>query len=220
MTARASSALLSHSVCLVSVELPTATSQQTTNSAFTFLDVPTLCISLRSGDEAAFRFLHEEWNQRIVRYCLALAGGNETVAMDCVQATYLRIFRQMRPLPSEAALWHWIACAARSAASDLHRARSRYRRALDRFTGWLRFGIDRPRESTAESQLFDALDQAVAGLDQAEQFLLEARYSRRQSLEEIARQSGGTVRAIEGRLARIRHRLRQAIAIALRDKGL
>jgi RNA polymerase sigma factor (sigma-70 family) len=202
------------------VESPTAPSPPAAAHDFTFADVPRLCSGLRSGDEAAFRFVHEQWNQRIVRYCLALAAGNEALAMDCVQATWLRIYRQVRPLPDESALWHWIACAARSAASDLHRVGGRYRRALQRFTEWLHFGSARATKCSGESQLLAALDLALDALDADERLLLDCRYFRRLPLEEIARRTGTTTRAIEGRLARLRDRLRHTIATALRNENL
>jgi len=201
------------------VDFPPALSPDAGLHGFTFADVPQLCTALRAGDQSAFRFLHEQWNQRILRYCFALAGGNDTLAMDCVQATYLRIFKQMRPLPDEAALWHWIACAARSAAADLHRVGGRYRRALARFADWLHFGFGRLSEPPEENDLFAALDRALATLDDDERLLLEARYFRRVSLEQIARETGASIRAIEGRLARIRDRLRHTIATSLRSQN-
>ena len=194
--------------------------QERATTPYSFADVPALCAGLRSGNESAFRFLHEQWNTRILRYCFALAAGNEALAMDCVQATYLRIFKQLRSLPDEAALWHWIALAARSAAADLHRVGGRYRRALQRFTDWLQHSFGRARENPGESQLFSALDRALAALDAEERFLVEARYFRRAPLEEIAGELSLSVRAVEGRLARTRDRLREKIAAALRDESL
>jgi RNA polymerase sigma-70 factor (ECF subfamily) len=202
------------------VEFAPASSLQSRTVGFSFEDIPQLCTALRAGDQEAFRFLHEHWNQRICRYCFALAAGDEALAMDCVQATYLRIFRQMRPMPDEAALWRWIACVARSAATDLRRVGGRYRRALARFTEWLHSGFGRSPEPAGESDLLAALDRALAALDDDERFLLEARYFRRVGLEEIARESGTTIRAIEGRLARLRERLRQTLAAAVRHETL
>jgi RNA polymerase sigma-70 factor (ECF subfamily) len=202
------------------VGFPPASPLQVGRCAFSFEETPALCIALREGDQEAFRFLHGQWNRRIWRYCFALAAGDEALAMDCVQATYLRIFRQMRPMPDEAALWHWIACAARSATTDLRRVGGRYRRALARFTEWLQSSFGRSPEPAGESDLLAALDRALAELNQDERFLLEARYFRGVGLEEIARESGTTIRAIEGRLARLRERLRQSLAAAVRHETL
>src|SRR5687768_414104 len=105
---------------------------------FTFTEVPRLARALREGDADAFRFLHAEWNERILRYCFALAAGDGALATEVAQATYLRIFKQIQPLPDEAALWNWITRAMRSSAIDLQRVGGRYTRALGRFADWLR----------------------------------------------------------------------------------
>jgi RNA polymerase sigma-70 factor (ECF subfamily) len=217
---RAASATLPHTACLMSVEYAPASSPPAQTICPGFEDVPRLCAALRAGDQQAFRFLHAQWNQRICRYCFALAAGDDALAMECVQATYLRIYKVIRPLPDEVALWNWIACAARSAAIDLRRVGGRYRRALARFTEWLQSGFGRSPENAQESDLLAALDRAVASLDDDERLLIEARYFRRVSLEEIARETGTTARAIEGRLARLRERLRHTLVTTTRPNEL
>ena len=42
---------------------------------FTFSDTPRLTVELRVGNEAAFHWLHEQWNARLFRYCFILAGA-------------------------------------------------------------------------------------------------------------------------------------------------
>lgn len=187
---------------------------------FSFSDAQQLSIALRNGDQAAFRFLHREWNRRIVRYCFALAAGDDTFAMEIVQATYLRIFRQLRPVSDEASLWNWIACSARSAAIDLRRVGGRYRQTLARFAGWLGFGAGRPAPAAGQADLLTALDKALATLTDDERSLIEARYFERLPLESIAHDSRASVRAVEGRLARVRQRLRLAIAALLRNENI
>ena len=220
MPARDPSAFLPQTIRLVPVEIPADTSVRSAGVPFTWADVPRLCAGLRAGEHGAFRFLHEEWNGRILRYCLALAVGNESAALEIVQATYLRIFKQVRALPDETALWHWLARAARCAAADLHRVGGRYRRALARFAEFLRIRRGAGTEGVGESSLMVALDRALDALHEDERQLIEARYFQRASLEKIAQATGATVRAVEGRLARVRERLRQAIAKALRHETL
>ncbi len=87
--------------------------------AFAFGDVPRLTAALKRGDESAFAWLHGEWSGRINRYCFALAAGDETFAGEIAQASWLRLMRYIRVMNDESALWSWIACAARHAASDL-----------------------------------------------------------------------------------------------------
>jgi RNA polymerase sigma factor (sigma-70 family) len=215
------SALLSTTTCLVPVELPSELPRLAdVGEPFTFGDVPRLARALREGDADAFRFLYAEWNERILRYCFALSAGDGALATEIAQATYLRIFKQVHPLPDEAALWNWITRAMRSAAIDLQRVGGRYHRALGRFADWLRFGFGAKPDVASDSRMFAALDGALGNLEPEERDLIDCRYFQREPLEAIAARYGTTARAIEGRLARIRARLRSNITSALREENL
>jgi RNA polymerase sigma factor (sigma-70 family) len=176
--------------------------------AFSFADTPALTAALRTGGEEAFRWLHAQWNTRLFRYCLALAAGDDALAREIAQATYLRMARHIRVLNEEAALWAWLARAARDAATDLRRTGGRYVGALARFAAW--FHPARPSED--DDGLLAALDAALAKLDPDEKALVEARYFRRDSLEATGAQLGCSSRAVEGRLSRLREKLRRLMA--------
>lgn len=184
-------------------------------------DVPRLTRALRTGDEAAFRVLHGGWNARLYRYSFALARGDGAFADEITQATYLRVLRHMRELPDEEALWSWLALAARHAASDLRRAGGRYVGALARFAAGL-VGNNAEASATheADTPLLAALDEAMRKLDDSERALLKARYFERVSLAGIAGRMGGSVRAVEGRLARARSRLRKLMERQLKEMDL
>lgn len=186
---------------------------------FSFADVPQLTRALRDGDEDAFRWLHGEWNSRLFRYSFALAAGDETFAGEVAQAAYLRLFKHIRELPDEDALWNWLARAARSAASDLRRRHGRYRGAVARFTDWCASFVAPVFEPDAvdhEKILISALDAALAKLDDADRELLDGRYFQQRPLAEMAKRQQTTTRAIEGRLARLRARLRAAVRTELK----
>jgi RNA polymerase sigma-70 factor, ECF subfamily len=175
--------------------------------AFQFADTPGLTAALRAGDEAAFRWLHAQWNERLHRYCFAIAGGDDALAQEIAQCTYVRAARHLRVLPDEAALWAWLARAARDAATDLRRVGGRYLGALARFAAWFR-----PAREMADDGLLAALESALGELDGDERALVEARYFRREPLEQTGARLGCSARAIEGRLARLREKLRRTIA--------
>ncbi len=190
------------------------TSERPATGRFTFADTPLLTRALRRGDEEAFRWLHLQWNTRLFRYSFAIAAGDEVLAGEIAQATYLRILRHVGDLPSEEALWNWIARAASSAATDLYRKRSRYSGALARFTDWCgslfpptggEFAV------AADNNLIAALDAAIMKLADDEKELLEGRYFGQVPLATMAAEQQTTVRAIEGRLARLRTRLKKSI---------
>src|SRR4051812_39947084 len=116
---------------------------------FAFTNVPALTAALKRGEEDAYTWLHAEWSRRISRYCFALAAGDHALAAEIAQGTWLRIVRHIRVLHDESALWNWIACAARHAASVLRRRGGRYVRA-------------RGRSAEGGGQPADAGDEAAA----------------------------------------------------------
>lgn len=188
------------------------------SGAFAFADTPQLTARLKAGDEAAFAWLHREWGSRLNRYCFALAAGDSAFAGEIAQAVWLRLVRHIRPLADEQALWNWLACAARHAATDLRRTGSRYRQALARFMTWWSHR-ERPGhgpQPDADTALLAALERALSKLNAAERTLIEGRYFNGDSLAEMGSCSGLTERAVEGRLARLRQRLRELIAEELK----
>jgi len=176
-------------------------------AGFCFADTPALTDALRRGDETAFRWLHAQWGARLYRYSLALAAADHALADEIAQAAWRRAVRHLREMESEAALWNWLARAARHAATDLRRTDSRYRAALNRCPAPLADGSD--------DGLSAALDVALSQLGDDERQLLDERYSQRLPLGEIAARLGCTTRAVEGRLARLREKLRGLIATQL-----
>ena len=188
---------------------------------FSFAQTPRLTLALRTGDEEAFRWLHEQWNMRLFHYCFVLARGDGTLASEIAQSAYIRLFRHIRELPDEIALWNWLARAARSAAADLNRTGGRYRGAIARFTEWLlpRGAIERVGDLEDRSDsLLQALDRVLARLGGDELSLLEARYFAGVPLEEIGTRLGISARAVEGRLARLRQKMRQLITDELQKE--
>ena len=177
--------------------------------AFAFGDVPRLTAALKRGDEAAFAWLHGAWRGRIHRYCFALAAGDEAFAGEIAQAVWLRLVRHVRVMNDEQALWSWIACAARHAATDLRRKGGRYLRALSRFAEWWQPAVI---DTEADNHLPAALEAALNKLTADERALIEGRYFSGESLEAIGARHALTIRAVEGRLARLRTRLRELIA--------
>ena len=184
--------------------------------AFVFDDVPRLTAALRRGDEAAFAWLYSAWSKRINRYCFALAAGDEPFAREIAQTVWLRLARHIRVVNDEQALWNWIACAARHAATDLRRQGGRYFRALLRFAEWWQ----RPADDTdADSGLLAALEAALDKLAPDERALIEGRHFAGESLEAIGARQALSVRAVEGRLARLRLRLRELISEELKSQS-
>jgi len=173
-----------------------------------------LAARVHAGDEAAFRELHRQYANRLQRYALVMARGNEHVAAETVQNTFLRAIRSLRSAADDQALWCWLAKAARCAAADAAR-REKRQSALLAKVGALWAGDPASPAEDPETLWHRALDAAIGDLPAEDQSLLHARYTERAPLAEIATRTGTTDRAIESRLARLRTALRAAILLHL-----
>ncbi len=194
---------------------PTSLPVASASGSFAFAATGHLTARLRAGDEEAFAWLHREWSGRLSRYCFALTAGDEAFAHEIAQAVWLRLVKHVRRMEQEQALWNWLACAARHAAVDLRRKGGRYRVALERFLDWC--GRNSEEDTDAEMTLLAALESALDRLSAEERTLIEGRYFNGETLVQMGERCGLSERAVEGRLARLRQRLREMIAEELKN---
>ena len=172
-----------------------------------------LSARLVAGEEAAWTEFHAQTFDRLLRYLLAAAHGNEDAAREALQSAYVKCVRHVRRFATEEAMWAWLAQIARGCLIDLARRRSRYAALLGRLAEEPTPGDSAPvpRE--------DLLAAGLAQLAPAERTLLDARYAADQPIAEIAAALGATPKAIESRLARIRNRLRAGLIRATRHES-
>lgn len=111
------------------------------------LDVPALTRRMAEGDETAFRIFYGAYFDRLWRYLLVLAAGDEEASREALQATMLRVVRYIKVFPSEPVFWGWLTVLARSALADQRRKNRRYLAFLDRFTWHLRIQQSSPDET-------------------------------------------------------------------------
>jgi RNA polymerase sigma factor (sigma-70 family) len=171
-----------------------------------------LSARLVAGEEAAWTEFHAQTFDRLLRYLLAAAHGNEDAAREALQAAYVKCVRHVRRFETEEAMWGWLAQIARGCLIDLARRRARYAAVLERLAEEPASGDSAP---IAQGDLLAA---SVAQLAPAERTLLEARYTAGQPIAEIAAALGTTPKAVESRLARLRTRLRALLTRTLRHE--
>jgi len=172
-----------------------------------------LTTGLARGDDAAWMQFHREYGPAIFRQLLAATHGDYDLASDALQQTYLRIARHARPCDSGAQFASWLRLAARSALSDCRRRRRSFfdlvrRRATD------------PAERIDDADdgpLFAALDASLGALAPEQRALLEAKYFRHESVQDIADRLGLSAKAVESRLTRARAGLRERLSLALQE---
>jgi RNA polymerase sigma-70 factor, ECF subfamily len=173
--------------------------------------------ALATGDESAFREFHAQYFDRLLRYHIVLARGDEQSARDALQETLTRVAKKVRQFDDESVFWSWLTVVARSTAIDGGRKRTRYGALLRKLAlGWF---TPMPEPATdADAQLHEQLDRALATLDADDRELIEAKYFSAASVRELAGRCSVTEKAIESRLLRLRRQLREFILKSLRHE--
>lgn len=178
-------------------------------------DTPQLSARLVAGEEAAWTDFHGRTFDRLLRYLLTVAHGDEEAAREALQLAYVKSVRYVRRFDTERVMWGWLAQIARSCLIDLARHKSRYASLLAR--------LEAPPalEQSVNDSCGDRatlLATSLARLTASDRALIEARYTADQSIAQIASATGATPKAIESRLARIRTRLRAWLTRANHDE--
>lgn len=166
----------------------------------------------------AYHFFYDAYFDRLSRYLLVVAAGNEDAAREALQATLVRVVRHIRVFHGENIFWSWLTVLARSAVSDETRKRRRYLAFLDRFSEHARAELDLARSDQAEEQLRLLLERNVASLPHDERQLVEWKYFERRSVREIAEELQTTEKTIESRLVRVRRKVKDAVLSELRHE--
>lgn len=166
-----------------------------------------LSARIAAGDAAAFQQLYDAYAARIRRFVLALARGDEAIADDVLQQTFLTAASRLRAVEDEAHLWNWLARVARQHLGKVWRKRRREGVPLP-----LEAGTELAAEVSAERVMELALERARASLPTDEQALLRMFYDERCSQRDMAGQLGTTPKAVANRLDRVREKLRRIIA--------
>lgn len=174
------------------------------------------------GDEDAYRAFHAAYFDRLLRYLLVVARGDEHAARDALQATFLRVVRHVRAFEDEATFWSWLTVLARSALADQRRGRRRYLAFLDRFT---RLSVEASVVPGADSTLSSGESATPLSASFATQFallpsddrdLLQWKYRETLSIRAIAARLATSEKAVESRLLRLRRRLKDSVLAELR----
>ncbi len=173
-------------------------------------EIARLTRALAAGDEEAFRQFHAAYFDRLYRFLLVVARGQEQEAQDALQQTFLRLIKHARVFESEDAFWSWLKVVARSAARDSGRKQQRYSLLLQNFA--LRFNLLKPPAYNQEEDFLQAaLQESLAELPPDERALLESKYLEGFTIREISLEQHLTEKSIESRLGRVRQVLRDKV---------
>ena len=170
------------------------------------------------GEEAAFREFYDLYFDRLLRYLLVVTRGQEEIAHEALQLTFVRTARHVRTFDSETALWNWLAVVARNCAADELRKRNRQQSLLARFFRQLPADEDLKCDGESE-QLMKFLETEIAGLPEDDRALIEGKYIAQKTVRDLADERQMTQKAMESRLLRIRQKLRAATLSRLKNEA-
>jgi RNA polymerase sigma-70 factor (ECF subfamily) len=170
--------------------------------------IASLTRRLAAGEDDAFRQFQALYFDRLYRFLLVVARGDETLAREALQETLVRVARHARNFEGEDAFWNWLRAVGRNAARDAGRKQRRYSALLERFT---RISPSAVPAAGHENSLAAALEESVSELEPEDRLLIEGKYLDGQSVRELSALAGLTEKAVESRLLRLRRRLRDCI---------
>ena len=166
-----------------------------------------LAIRCQLGERDAFEKLVARWHEPMWRYLRRLSG-NDDVAGDLMQDTWLRVLRGMASLREPAKVRPWLFGIARRVAMD----RLRYEYARPAADDVDLDALAAPESDLALDAEAAALDAGIAKLPAFEREALTLFYLRELSIEDIAVLLGSPVGTIKSRLFRARQMLRRELS--------
>jgi RNA polymerase sigma-70 factor (ECF subfamily) len=197
---------------------PSDSSAATVASAREPLDVAALTRRMVEGDEMAWRTFYDAYFDRLWRYLLVVAAGNEDAAREALQAALVRVTRHIKIFQREDVFWSWLTVLARTAFADETKKRRRYFSFLDRFTRHAEVEHDGANSNSTGERLQKLLERQVALLPTEEQKLVGQKYVSRLVVREIAEELQMTEKAVESKLSRVRKKLKDAVLSELKNE--
>lgn len=162
------------------------------------------------GSESAFETFYSVYGDRLFRYLLVLARGDEEAAKDVHQEAMVRIVRYLQPMETEEHLWRWSVRVIRSCWLDRCR---RCRRRIQTVA----IEHEPMPEVETERVLQDQLSVVLERLPDADRRLVEDHYFDGHPQQELARTLGISPAALAMRFMRIRQSLRRMLMEAMRN---
>ena len=179
------------------------------------LDIQALTRAVRRGDADAFSRFYDLYSFRLYKFLLVLARGDENEAREVCQAVFIKLAKRCDAFDDERRLWAWLCVVAKNTFLDHCRSRQR----LNRFVPLDELSVEPNDHVNSEHRLGDILHEALAALPPDERELIQAAYVDKRPLRELADEAGQTYKAVESRLGRLRHKLKEQLLNDLRHEN-
>ena len=147
----------------------------------------------------------------LLRYIIAPILPNPQDQEDCLSETALRVWERSGQFEPARGSWTaWLTAVARNTALNHLKARLRREQHLAQ-PETEPAHRDTPEEAVLRQERTERLQKAIGALSTTDQRLFYRRYYYLQPIAQIAAEMGMTERAAEGRLYRLRQRLRREL---------
>ena len=162
---------------------------------------------LSAGDAEGITLLQQQYGS-MVRYIVRGILHDARDAEECISDVYLRVWERFAGFDqARGTLAAWLTAVARNAAVD----RLRQRRPPDQRWEETDGAAPSPEDELLRRERAEQLRRAVDTLSASDRVLFYRKDYYLQSTAQIAAELGLTERAVEGRLYRLRRRLRKAL---------
>lgn len=170
-------------------------------------DIQDLTRAVKRGDADAFSRFYDLYSFRLYKFLLVLARGDEYEAREVYQAVFIKLAKRCDVFDDERRLWAWLCVLAKNTFVDQCRSRQR----LNRFVSLDQLSAEPNAPGIPEHRLGEILREALAALPPDERELIQAAYVDQRPLQELADEAGQTYKAVESRLGRLRHKLKEQL---------
>ncbi len=187
-------------------------------------DQRAVILGLRNGQRDAWAALYDGYSVDVWRYVARLVGGSTTDVADIVQETFLSAARSAHQFDADrGTLWSWLSGIAHHQTAAYWRQINRQSKLrklaesnAEELRRWTEVESD-DQKSWEQRECSELVRATLASLTPDYAAALVAKYLDDESLEEMARQFGGTVEATKSRLARARREFRSQFERISRD---
>ena len=164
---------------------------------------------LKDRDETALEELLRRFGP-LMRYIIAPILPGEQDREECISETVLTVWEKIQSYDPEKGNWTtWLTAVTRNGA--LNKARKLRRGETQELTPDIPSPDPTPEEQVIQKEREAALVEALGYLGDRERMLFYRKYYYRQSTAQIAAELGMTQRSVEGRLYRIKQKLRKRL---------
>ncbi len=178
-------------------------------------DIQALTRAVRRGDAEAFSLLYDFYSFRVYKFLLVLAHGDEDAAREACQAAFIKLSKGCDIFQEDRQLWAWLCVVAKNTFTDQCRAQRRW----NRFVSIDELPAEPGDSVSADHRLAEILAESLASFPPEERELLHAAYVDKRPLRELAEESGQTYKAVESRLGRLRHKVKEKLLHRLRHEN-